>query len=187
MGLTESCTLQLAPAREVSLLRPFPPGLGLSITNHETKVAHRANLETRLYYGSGERRWLMRNPSMQSLAESSPSRPGSSFATGSPAEDHGPSNIWNPRRRPRTAPAQDDQEASVEGMSTTEGVEVLRLGPKKKTSSVWSPHLRFDRRAIRYSIFEPPSMPWTPEGGMFGLVNIQVLLFAVGFGLPLGT
>lgn len=30
-------------------------------------------------------------------------------------------------------------------------------------------------------------MPWTPEGGMFGLVNIQVLLFAVGFGLPLGT
>ena len=129
----------------------------------------------------------MRAPSMQSLSEASPSRPGSSFASGSPAEDHAPSNIWNPRRRPREGLTEDDkQSVSVDEAGPVGGVQELRLGPKKKTSSIWSPHLRFDRRAIRYSMWEPPSVPWAPEGGMSGLVKVQVLLFVAGFGVPLG-
>ena len=129
----------------------------------------------------------MRAPSMQSLCETSPSRPGSSFASGSPAEDHSPSNIWNPRRRPREALTEDDKRPmSADDVGPVEGIQELGLGPKKKTSSIWSPHLRFDRRAIRYSMWEPPSVPWAPEGGMSGLVKVQVLLFVAGFGVPLG-
>ncbi|RYP67380.1 hypothetical protein DL771_007271 [Monosporascus sp. 5C6A] len=138
----------------------------------------------RLYYGSGERRWLATAPSIQSLSEAAASRPGSSFRSGSPTDDHPPQSVFNPRRRPRELPANADTPASAD-VAPGE-VSEMRLGPKKKTSSIWSPHLRFDRRAIRYSVWQPPSITWGARGGVWGRSNIQVLLFVVGFGIPLG-
>jgi hypothetical protein len=52
------------------------------------------------------------------------------------------------------------------------------------TSSLWSPHLDYDRRTSRYSMWQAPSMTWSAEGGL-GPRNIQVVLFSVGFILPL--
>ncbi|RYP10081.1 hypothetical protein DL764_000872 [Monosporascus ibericus] len=132
----------------------------------------------RLYYGSGERRWLATAPSIQSLSEAAASRPGSSFRSGSPADDHPPQSVFNPRRRPRELPAHSDPPTSVDAASA--GVAEMRLGPKKRTSSIWSPHLRFDRRAIRYSVWQPPSVTWAAEGEGLGRSNGQVLLFVVG-------
>ncbi|RYP46010.1 hypothetical protein DL768_007726 [Monosporascus sp. mg162] len=137
----------------------------------------------RLYYGSGERRWLATAASIQSLSEAAASRPGSSFRSGSPADDHLPQSVFNPRRRPRELPAHADPPASAD--VAFGGVAEMRLGAKKKTSSIWSPHLRFDRRAIRFSVWQPPSATWPAEGGFLGRGNVQVLLFVVGFGIPL--
>ncbi|RYO87867.1 hypothetical protein DL762_004053 [Monosporascus cannonballus] len=128
----------------------------------------------RLYYGSGERRWLATAPSIHSLSEAAASRPESSFRSGSPADDHPPQSVFNPRRRPRELPAHADPPDSADVASG--GVAEMRLGARKRTSSIWSPHLRFDRRAIRYSVWQPPSVTWATEGGVLGRSNIQVLI-----------
>ncbi|GJC86869.1 hypothetical protein ColLi_09707 [Colletotrichum liriopes] len=60
----------------------------------------------------------------------------------------------------------------------------VRTGLRKKTSSIWSPHLRRDQRAGRYSIWEPPSVTWSAESSILGKRNMQVTLFAIGFILP---
>ncbi|CAJ2505956.1 Uu.00g000860.m01.CDS01 [Anthostomella pinea] len=67
---------------------------------------------------------------------------------------------------------------------TSAGIGDIRRAPKRMTSSIWSPHLRMDRRATRYSIWEAPSVSWSAESGMFGKRNIQVVLFILGFGIP---
>jgi len=51
-------------------------------------------------------------------------------------------------------------------------------------SSIWSPHLRLDRRATRRSVWEPPSVNWSTEGGWFGRRNVQIVMFIVGFIFP---
>lgn len=58
---------------------------------------------------------------------------------------------------------------------------------KPQTSSIWSPHLQMDRRASRYSIWDPPSVSWSADSGILGKRNVQVVLFILGFILPLGT
>lgn len=62
----------------------------------------------------------------------------------------------------------------------------VRTGLRKKTSSIWSPHLRRDQRAGRYSIWEPPSMTWSAESSILGKRNMQVTMFVIGFILPIG-
>ena len=51
-------------------------------------------------------------------------------------------------------------------------------------SSVWSPHLRLDRRAMRKSVWEPPSVNWSTEGSWFGRRNVQIIMFIAGFLIP---
>ncbi|KAI1489897.1 hypothetical protein F5X96DRAFT_670241 [Biscogniauxia mediterranea] len=132
----------------------------------------------RLYYGSGERRWLAA-PSV--ISEGGDSRPGSSWApSGSPGQDF-EQHIHNPRRRPKEVHPSDPLPGSIEAIPA--GADIPRR-PKKKTSSIWSPHLRLDRRASGYSIWDPPSATWSADTRMFGKRNIQVLFFAVGFGIP---
>jgi hypothetical protein len=58
---------------------------------------------------------------------------------------------------------------------------------RRKTSSIWSPHLRPDRRSRRYSVWEPPSVNWSEDSGILGKRNAQVVLFVVGFLFPFGT
>jgi hypothetical protein len=57
---------------------------------------------------------------------------------------------------------------------------------RRKTSSIWSPHLRPDRRSRRYSVWEPPSVNWSEDSGILGKRNAQIVLFVVGFLFPFG-
>ncbi|KAI0013947.1 hypothetical protein F4779DRAFT_299576 [Xylariaceae sp. FL0662B] len=138
----------------------------------------------RLYYGSGERRWLT-PPSIRTGSESGDSRPASSIAaSGSPSQDPASPNIWNPRRRPREADLRGDRPSSMEITPAPVAIRHFRRGPRKKPSSIWSPHLQLDHRSSTYSIWNPPSVSWSAESGMFGKRNIQVVLFVVGFLIP---
>ncbi|KAI2630606.1 hypothetical protein GGR54DRAFT_161697 [Hypoxylon sp. NC1633] len=137
----------------------------------------------RLYYGSGERRWLT-PPSIRSISEAGDSRPASPWiGGGSPARDQFSQSIFNPRRRPRDADPYDQRRGSMDIEPVTETGEI-RLAPRKKTSSLWSPHLRLDTRASRFSVWNAPSVTWSADSGVFGRRNIQVVLFVMGFLFP---
>ena len=148
----------------------------------------------RLYYGSGERRFLALG-APGSSTEGSDSR-ASSFRSGSPNTDHFPLSIYSPRRRPREINAHG-------GYSDRGSMEITpapQLGSdgrlihdpysrRFKTwsmSSIWSPHLRLDRRATRHSVWEPPSVNWSTEGGWFGRRNVQIVMFSFGWIFPFG-
>lgn len=146
----------------------------------------------RLYYGSGERRYL---GAPGSSTEGTDSRT-SSFRSGSPNTDHFPLSIYSPRRRPREAnyetgsgqargsmeitPAPQQGESSQIHDRFSRGIRTWSM------SSIWSPHLRLDRRAARHSVWEPPSMSWSTEGGWFGRRNVQIVMFIAGFIFPFG-
>ncbi|KAK2604560.1 hypothetical protein N8I77_007478 [Diaporthe amygdali] len=145
----------------------------------------------RLYYGSGERKFL-RNMSISSMSDlGTGSRPGSVQNSGSPTTDHFPLGIYSPRRRPHEArPDSATQRLSTAGSMDIEPAPAqeelgIRRGLRRITSSVWSPHLRRDVRARdRYSVWDPPSVSWSAESGMFGRRNVQVVLFVFGFIFP---
>lgn len=152
----------------------------------------------RLYYGSGERRGLQHlstgAPSISTDA-SLDSR-NNSFRSGSPNTDHFPLSIYSPRRRPR-----EGQQLHLGDRNSLEISPAPHLGSdgnlindpfgkKFRTwsmSSMWSPHLRLDRRATKASMWEPPSVNWSSEsGGWFGRRNVQIVMFIVGFIFPFG-
>lgn len=148
----------------------------------------------RVYYGSGERG---RFASAASIAESEGSRPGSSaiHGSGSPNTDHFPLNLYTARRRanqihPPTGqrPFSDSAEMDINVIPSGHNEQDYRFfrSLKRKTSSIWSPHLRTDRRASRYSIWEPPSVVWSSDSGLLGKRNAQVVLFIAGFIFPFG-
>ncbi|KAL2201310.1 hypothetical protein P885DRAFT_26858 [Corynascus similis CBS 632.67] len=147
----------------------------------------------RVYYGSGERRFLGRRPSFLTISESGDSRPPSSGFLGSesPNTDNFPQTIFSPRKRPREIPPNAGQQFPSDRAS----MEISPAAPvqeysvfrtiKQKTSSIWSPHLQTDRRATRYSVWDPPNVSWSADSGIFGKRNAQVVLFILGFILPL--
>ncbi|KAI1129591.1 hypothetical protein F5Y10DRAFT_276646 [Nemania abortiva] len=135
----------------------------------------------RLYYGSGERRWLASSSFIISEGEDSPP-PSAWVPGGSPPPDQYSQDIYNPRRRPRELQHDPSQTSSPE-IPPAEMGDIPR-GPKKKTSSIWSPHLRPDHWASRYSVWQPPSVAWSAESRIFGRRNIQLVLFVIGFIFP---
>ena len=142
----------------------------------------------RLYYGSGERK-LLTFASESNLSEASEGRPGSPYLSGSPEVEHLASPIHNQLHRPRKASQRSNSAASHQDSSPNpeELQDGLRVGfVRRQTSSVWSPHLRQDRRASRYSNWEPPLETWSSNGPLLERRNIQVALFTVGFIFPLG-
>lgn len=144
-------------------------------------------LWAKLYYGSGERRWL-RSYSISSMSDLG-SHPPSVQHSGSPATDRFPGDVHSPRRRPREDNAhRQSYRGSMVIEPLPEDLEndhVFRRSLRRMTSSIWSPHLRRDIRAQnRYSIWDTPSVAWSAESGMFGRRNIQVVLFVVGFIFP---
>jgi hypothetical protein len=145
----------------------------------------------KLYYGSGERRYL---GAPGSSTEGTDSR-RNSFRTGSPNTDHFPLSIYSPRRRPRKINPQAGASASRGSLEITPAPQLGSDGQlihdpysrKFRTwsmSSIWSPHLRRDRRATRHSVWEPPSVNWSTEGGWFGRRNVQIVMFITGFIFP---
>ena len=151
----------------------------------------------RLYYGSGERRfWGVGAPG--SSTEGGDSRASSfrSFRNGSPNTDHFPLSLYSPRRRPREINSHRGQ-PDTRSMEITPAAQLGGDGrlmhetyPKHfrtwSMSSIWSPHLRLDRRATRHSIWEPPSVNWSTEGSWFGRRNVQIIMFSFGWIFPFG-
>lgn len=152
-------------------------------------------LWAKLYYGSGERRFL-RSASISSASDLS--RPGSAVHhphnSMSPVSEHYPMGIYSPRRRPRESTGLHEvaYRRSTTGSMDIQPVAAedeqelgFRRSLRRMTSSLWSPHLRRDLRARnRYSIWDTPSVAWSAESGMFGRRNLQVVLFVVGFIFP---
>ncbi|CAK7213721.1 hypothetical protein SCUCBS95973_001895 [Sporothrix curviconia] len=149
----------------------------------------------RVYYGSGEHRPLSVEPSMSDLGQgddymSGVARPNSAFRR-SPSADGMHFNIFNTRRRPRevqpTGPRPFSDAASMEAgdAGVLQDYRVRAPGLRKMTSSIWSPHLRVDRRATRFSVWEPPSVTWsTGTSSTFDRRNLQVMSFVIGFVFP---
>ncbi|KAK2628613.1 hypothetical protein QTJ16_001716 [Diplocarpon rosae] len=134
----------------------------------------------KLYYGSGERRFLLAPGSSTGGTDSR----NNSLRSGSSIMDHYPASIHNPRRRPR----EGSRGGSVEIAPATEGRIPNDLPASRfrtwSLTSRWSPHLRLDRRAARRSAWEPPVANWSTEKGWFGRRNAQVVMFIVGFIFP---
>ncbi|KAH8202214.1 hypothetical protein TruAng_003591 [Truncatella angustata] len=129
----------------------------------------------KIYYGSGERKWLAA-PSIRSYGDDS--RPASSFGRSeSPIDDQFPPNIYNQRRRPREVHP-GDRPISTEVRRFSGMQNKIR----KMTSSLWSPHLEEDLRARTPGMWQGP--PTAAESGFFGPRNRQVVLFALGFIFP---
>ncbi|KND91619.1 hypothetical protein TOPH_03725 [Tolypocladium ophioglossoides CBS 100239] len=143
----------------------------------------------RLYYGSGERRFLAAQASSDSLfSEFNDGSQAGSFLSRSPSAERATAAIYSPRRRPReAAPRRGRREvdSGADGIAPYPAMPVAR-GVKKQTSSIWSPHLRRDRRASRYSIWEPPSAVWSTDGSFRQRQNLQPILFVLGFIFPFG-
>jgi hypothetical protein len=144
----------------------------------------------RLYYGSGERKYL---GAPGSSTESTMGSRASSFRSGSPNTDHFPLSIYSPRRRPREGGR--DTRPSTGGSLQINPAPMGEDGRDPYTSrrfrtwsmsSVWSPHLRMDRRATRHSVWDPPSVNWSADGSSFGRRNVQIILFVAGFIFPFG-
>ncbi|GAP86487.1 putative serine-rich protein [Rosellinia necatrix] len=133
----------------------------------------------RLYYGSGERRWLASGL----IYEGDDSRPASSWAPlRSPPPQQLSHDIHNPRRRPREPQHSDPSTSSPQPVLAV--MTEIRRVPKKQTSSIWSPHLQPDRRSSHYSLWQPPSGTWSTENRVLGRRNIQLVLFVLGFIFP---
>ncbi|KAL2020265.1 hypothetical protein VTK56DRAFT_8589 [Thermocarpiscus australiensis] len=185
--------------------QPSRTGLSGFFSNGSSRNIHsssssRANSFTssipawaRVYYGSGERRWLGRSASFLTVSDSGSSRPASAALPGSesPNVDNFPQVIYSPRKRPREV----RPNSSRRPVSKRASMEIAPAPPaqdyrvfrslKQKTSSIWSPHLQPDRRASRYSVWDPPSVTWSTDSGVLGKRNAQVLLFILGFIFPL--
>ncbi|PHH77589.1 hypothetical protein CDD82_3451 [Ophiocordyceps australis] len=160
----------------------------------------------RLYYGSGERRFLAAKSSLESLSsfyhrrrpstvedcrrpstiEDRRARAGTidsrltelTYSTEGRLE---PTPLSNPWQESETS-CQCGNTASIPPATTPSHHRPLR----QQTSSIWSPHLGRDRRrAIGYSIWEPPSSLWSRSKFASLPHDFQQLLFVVGFLCPL--
>ncbi|KAK3368047.1 hypothetical protein B0H63DRAFT_66953 [Podospora didyma] len=188
--------LQQQPSR--SGLSAFFTSSNSSSRNLHSSSSSRANSLTssipawaKVYYGSGERRFLGA-PSIVSPSEAGDSRPGSSafMSSDSPNTDHFPMNIHSSRRRAKEVRQttshrafSDSGSMEITAAPMNQDYNVFR-SIKRKTSSIWSPHLRMDRRATRYSVWDPPSVTWSADTGILGKRNAQVVLFTLGFIFP---
>ncbi|KAH6969120.1 hypothetical protein HG530_005860 [Fusarium avenaceum] len=142
----------------------------------------------RVYYGSGERKWLAAQPSMDSMySDYSDGQPLEAQLSRSPSQDANVTNIRVPRRRPREHFPRQPSNAGSMDISSTPAHPVMAVvrNIKKQTSSIWSPHLARDRRPVEHSIWEPPAAEWEAQSELTGRRNAQVTMFVVGFIFPL--
>ncbi|KAI1826168.1 hypothetical protein F4861DRAFT_117403 [Xylaria intraflava] len=151
-----------------------------SISSRSGSTTNSIPTWARLYYGSGEIRWFA-TPSV--ISEDDDGRPTTLWVPGGSASPSEMSqNIHNPRRRPRES--QYDVPQMIPPEVAAAEIGSIPREPKKKTSSIWSPHLGLDLRANRYDMWRPPSVTWSVDNGVFGRRNIQVVLFVLGFVFP---
>ncbi|KAF4120264.1 serine-rich protein [Geosmithia morbida] len=166
----------------------------------------------RLYYGSGEQRFIIAQASTDSIRSmyngsmyndplhnemlSRPPPTSRGPHSRVPSADNTSSPIRNPRRRPlpqteqpqiNHAPSNVESSRPPTVSASTHpnsGVHGAVDRVRRKTSSIWSPHLRRDRRSSGYSIWDPPSVVWSAEGGFHWRSHPQLVLFVLGFLIP---
>ncbi|KAK7429510.1 hypothetical protein QQZ08_003889 [Neonectria magnoliae] len=144
----------------------------------------------KVYYGSGERKFLAYKPSSESMFSNFSSTDSQGGLSRSPSQDRYVSNIFSPRRRPRDLPSPSGgrRESDSGSMDITplppHPVLAVVRNLKKQTSSIWSPHLGRDRRPMRHSIWEPPAADWEAKSELTGRRNAQVVMFVLGFIFP---
>ncbi|KAL6800530.1 hypothetical protein J3E68DRAFT_275186 [Trichoderma sp. SZMC 28012] len=136
----------------------------------------------RVYYGSGERRFLAAQPSNESMfSQFTSSLHRDSSHSRSPSYEAHTGEIFNPRRRPREMHRRASESDSMD--IRPQPYMPVDHSVKKQTSSVWSPHLQTDRRASRFSIWSPPSLAESADYGIWKR-NLQLVLFVLGFICP---
>lgn len=158
----------------------------------------------RVYYGGDDRRFLIAQASSESIrslynGSMYNDAPYTNFLRHSPSTERFSAAIRNPRRRPRDAVPEIDPYEAAAALTATSHVDMdpssspppsrmrsIARGVKKQTSSIWSPHLRRDRRASKFSMWDPPSAVWSTESGFDWRRNQQVVLFVLGFMVPFG-
>lgn len=208
-GLTE--LYQVSPKPSKSGLSGFFTSTDSSSRNLHSSGSSRANSLAsranslrsslpdwaRLYYGSGERR--LGGPASIAGSKSSESRPSSAamYSSASPNTDQFPAPMQTTRKRPNQVSPPMSQRPFSDSVSMDD-IDVVAQNDedqwsagimqtiRRKTSSIWSPHLRPDRRSRRYSVWEPPSVNWSEDSGILGKRNAQIVLFVVGFLFPFG-
>lgn len=141
----------------------------------------------KLYYGSGEGRFLTIQHSSDSLfsnfnasvqRRSVRSRP--STAGCPPPMNDAPRQVSQHSRHAKTS--------SETASSTGNPLPSYRLAMveriKKQTSSIWSPHLRRDKRAQVYSFWRPPFSMLQFCQGDLNRNRVQTVCFVLGFVFP---
>ncbi|KAI9766812.1 MAG: hypothetical protein M1840_006287 [Geoglossum simile] len=129
-----------------------------------------ANRFQRIYYGRG-------GPDSLGPAGSSTDGDDSRPSTVSRTAGNLPLGIFRTRVR-----ADSDMEIS----ELPANVEIEITGPpRSRASSGWSPRLHQDRRAKTVSVWQAPPIKGKPTGGIFSRLNVQIVLFCLGFVFPL--
>ncbi|KAI9854551.1 MAG: hypothetical protein M1813_000965 [Trichoglossum hirsutum] len=143
-----------------------------SATTNKNAQKHNANRFQRIYYGRG-------GPDSLGAPGSSVDGDDSRPSTLSRTAGNLPLGIFRTRGR-----ADSDMEIS----ELPPNVEVEITGPpRSRSGGEWTPRLHQDRRAKAVSVWQPPQPKEEPTSGMFSRLNVQILLFCLGFIFPLGT
>lgn len=157
-----------------------------SLSRASSFLANSIPTWARLYYSSGGERRFLGTPEG---TETSGSR-ATFFRNASPNPDLFPARVHSPRRRPRQAiePADTIEQAPIKRssgvMPTQEPAREVQAAESRdpsrfrtwSMSSIWSPHLRPDRRAQRPSVWKPTPIDWTAGSACF----------VIGFIFPFG-
>ncbi|KAG6069366.1 hypothetical protein E4U30_006083 [Claviceps sp. LM220 group G6] len=190
-GLAELGTLPRYPSRTRlhSYLSSVPSDRNLcSAGSSRSTSSIRSYMPTwaRLYYGGGERRFLLTRQSSESLCSnftryehrSPPMGRSAIFQISQPANQRQNLNSIVPRSAITSRAPSDsgDLKASHRQLSTIRKI-------RKQTSSIWSPHLGRDKRALMYCLWRPPSSVAAREKTL-SLDRVQTFLFVLGFAFP---
>ncbi|KAM3504599.1 hypothetical protein MY10362_003461 [Beauveria mimosiformis] len=135
----------------------------------------------RLYYGSGERRFLAHQASRDSIRSI---HTDNQMGTSVPRHSHSFEGIETPSQHHLEAPPAENGGQPITVRKSYPDLTWART-LKKQTSSLWSPHLRRDNRAGAYGIWDPPAGALSVEGCITARRNVQVVLFMSGFLFPI--
>ncbi|KAG6036119.1 hypothetical protein E4U19_003817 [Claviceps sp. Clav32 group G5] len=194
-GLAELGTLPRYPSRTRlhSYLSTVPSDRNLcSADSSRSTSSIRSYMPTwaRLYYGGGERRFLLTRQSSESLCSnftryehrSPPMGRPAIFQISQPAKQtyhqrQDLDSIVPTSAITSRAPSDNgDLKASHRQLFTIRKI-------RKQTSSIWSPHLSRDKRALMYCLWRPPS-PIAARENTLSLDRVQTFLFVLGFAFP---
>ncbi|KAG6017701.1 hypothetical protein E4U43_000379 [Claviceps pusilla] len=190
-GLVELGALRRHPSRTRlhSYLSSIPSDRGLrSAGSSHSYSFSRSYIPTwaRVYYGGGERRLLSVCRSSESLysnfAKCAHHSPKLSRSTNFQASNSVKQTYHQRRASAVVVPTSPTMSNHGDPIPYHQLSMIRRI--RKQTSSIWSPHLRRDRRAQMHSIWRPPSIRFAAQESKLFRDRIQLVLFVLGFVFP---